>query len=322
MQAPSRESSDRSKEPDRSGRTGLAGMGYGLAVGVVLGAAGFWLYQQVGTEPSRTVPISLSAPTRAALEHLSQPVVAHLYIGLHEAGVPEEDRAFAGHVEELLRAFATVAGPNFRVQRHEVRTAEEQQAAAEAGIEPFHLERGAAAWLGLVLESGNRRQTLPRLDPAWKEALEFDVARAAQEVSRPLLAAQPAPTEAEQAALSRVREALGPPDALSPEEGARRLREAALEEFKQLAQSFQARQDELRRRFQQAEQQGDAGAQQALLRELRQLQAEQTAQLQRLAERLQSDLQAWQRLKSAPSPEGAPSATGPESTPAPGRPHR
>lgn len=297
-------------------------MAGGLALGMVLGAAGFWLYQHSGTGTSRAAPVSLSASTRTALERLSRPVVAHLYVGLHDAGVPEEDRAFASEVEELLQAFAAAAGSKFQVRRHDVRTAEEQQAAAQAGIQPFHLERGAAAWLGLVLESENRQRTLPRLDPVWKEALEFDVARAALEVSQPLVAAFAAPAEAEEAAQARVREALGAPETLSPEEGARRLREVALEEFKQLAQSFQARQEELRRRFQQAEQQADAAAQQALLQELRQLQAEQTVQLQRLAERLQSDLQAWQRLKAAPLTNGTPAATGPESMPAPGRPHR
>ena len=295
--------------PQRGGAGWWGGPGiavFCLALGILVGAGGLWLLERGRRDKGDSERVVLDAATQAVMASVSRPVTIHFFVGLEDPAVVEEERVFARRVEALLRACVEAGGSRIQLRRHEVRTVEDQQAAVQAGIQPFHLERGGAAYLGLVIESGERRQVLARLDPAWERALEFDVARAVQAVvMEPRGVGVVEPTEQERAALSEVRALLGEVESVSLEDGARRLREAALQEFRRAAESFGARQEELRRRFQEAEQRSDAGAQQALLEELRRLQAEQTAAFQRLAERLQVQLEAWNRFKGS---TGIPSA--------------
>jgi len=300
--------------PQRGGGGWWGGPGtavFCLVLGILVGAGGLWLLERGRRGEGDSDRVVLDATTRAVMASVPRPVTIHFFVGLEDPAVVEEERVFARQVEALLQACVAAADSRIQVRRHEVRTAEDQQAAVQAGIQPFHLERGGAAFLGLVIESGERRQVLARLDPAWQRALEFDVARAVQAVVEPAGVAVVEPTEQERAALSEVRAVLGEVESVSLEDGARRLREAALQEFRRVAESFGARQEELRRRFQEAEQRSDAGTQKALLEELQRLQAEQTASLQRLAERLQVQLEAWNRIKgSGEVPPVAPLTSG------------
>jgi hypothetical protein len=290
----------------------LAGLASGVVLWSVVSGPGSW--------KAPTTPGSLPAPVLAVLQSLREPITVHFYVGLEDPAVPEQDRTFARHVEEFLARLSN-ASPRVRIIRHEVRSPEDQAAAARAGLQAFHLERGAAAFLGLVLEGPGGQRVIPRLDPFWEPALPFDLARALAEVgpTPPPVTAPPAPDEQE--VLAGLRQTLGDPESVGVHEGATRLREATLEEFRRTAQSFQLRQEELQQRFREAEQRGDTAAQQAVLEELRQLQAEQTAQLQPLAQRLQAQLELWQKLKTSPgtnAPTSAPSAIPQDAR----RPHR
>ncbi|MGA4644507.1 hypothetical protein [Limisphaera sp. 4302-co] len=301
----------------RSGRALQLGIVFlaGMVVGV-----GLWQTASRAHRNGAAQAGPLPPSVRTVLDTLREPVTLHFYMGVEDPAIPESDRAFARRVEEWIARLST-ASSQIRLVRHEVRTPEDQAAAARAGIQPFHLERGAAAFLGVILEGPGGQRVLSRLDPAWEPALPYDLARAIAEVGQPppAVAATPAPDQEE--VLADLRQTLGDPESVGLNEGATRLREASLEEFRRTAASFQSRQADLQKRFQEAEQRGDTAAQQAILREVRQLQAEQTARLQALAQRLQAQLELWQKLKSPPAPAAATSAA-PALPPAPGRPHR
>lgn len=289
-------------------RCGTGGSVVTFVLGGLTGAALLWGFLHMRATV-RSTPAELAIPVRSVLESLPSPVAVHLYLGLEDPGVPESDRAFARRVEQLLDAMVRHADGRLVVERHTVVSPEDQTAAAQAGLEVFHLDKGAVAFLGVIVEGPGGRKVLSRLDPAWEPALAFDLARAMAEVAQVRAGPAAGPPVEDPQTLAEVRQVLGEPAGLSREEGADRLREAALEEFRRTVQEFQQRQEELQRWFREAEQRGDAATQQALLEQLRRLQLEQTQALQQLAERLQARLDVWQRLKPETGFSGGPPAT-------------
>ncbi|MCS7091501.1 MAG: hypothetical protein NZM03_12400 [Limisphaera sp.] len=282
-------------------------------LGCLVGAILFQAFQRIQSQSARHVN-PLATPAREVLASLGQSVAVHLYTGLGDHSVPQQDRNFAQRVEALLLAMEQHAKGRLVIVRHKVATPEEQSAAVDAGLQPFHLDKGAAAFLGIVVEGPGGRKTLARLDPVWEPALQFDLVRAIAEVAR-LPAVHSLTSESpDEAAISEVRQLVGEPNAVTMEEGADRLRQAAVEAFRQAAQGFQARQQDLQRRFREAEARADLVTQRALLDELRRLQVEQATELQRLADRLQTQLQVWQQLKAnAPvRPNGGEQASPPD----------
>ena len=298
-------------------RTGRAGTGARveaiilalivLLAGVVLGAV--WLYRTAhhtpaaSAEPAAPQSPVLSDSTLAVLQRLNGVVETRFYSILDPATVPESLTAFAGRVDQLLSGYAQAAGGKIKLTRFDSQSHLNPNAASADGIQVFNLEKGEACYLGVALALNGRKETLPRLSPEWESALEADLTRA---IARLLDASQPvrvtAPVTVSQINTTAVQEvrALIPNLAAVPlEEGTRILREAALKEFKAAAKEMETQVKEAEQRLTQAQNGGSEADQQAAIKHLQQVQAEQTEKLKRIAARSKAQIDALQQLKAA-----------------------
>jgi ABC-type uncharacterized transport system involved in gliding motility auxiliary subunit len=131
---------------------------------------------------------TLSEGTRKILKNLQAPVKVKLYISAGES-MPVPLRSFAQRVEDLVREFKSVAGPNLVVEKYNPRPdSEEEDAAQLDGIEPQQLMSGEQFYLGVAVSQLERKQSIPVLAPARERLLEYDLVRA---VARAAIAERP-----------------------------------------------------------------------------------------------------------------------------------
>ncbi len=121
---------------------------------------------------------TLSEGSKKILRNLQAPVKVKLYITAGEA-MPVQLRSYAQRVEDLVREFKSVAGPNLVVEKYNPRPdSEEEDAAQLDGIEPQQLMSGEQFYLGLAVNQLERKQAIPVLAPARERLLEYDLVRA------------------------------------------------------------------------------------------------------------------------------------------------
>ena len=121
---------------------------------------------------------TLSDGTRKLLRGLESPVKIRLYASSGEA-MPVPLRGFAGRVEDMVRAFKSVAGPNLVVETYHPRPdSEEEEAAQLDGIEPQQLVSGESFYLGVAVSQLERKQSIPAIPPQRERLLEYDLIRA------------------------------------------------------------------------------------------------------------------------------------------------
>jgi uncharacterized phage infection (PIP) family protein YhgE len=106
------------------------------------------------------------------------------------------------------------------------------------------------------------------------------------------------PVPVDQAAVEDVKRALPNYAALSVDEGTEILREAALKEYAAAAQELQSQVGQAQAQLRQAQSQSPAD-QQAAMRHLQQVQAEQSQKLQQIGGQLQTQIAALKQLKAA-----------------------
>jgi len=282
----------------------LACLAAGLAGGALLTSQLESRYgQKAPAGPAPGQPPALSAPTTTVLQHLAVPLEIRFYSSLDTATVPPSTPAFVQRVEQLLSQFESGAGGKLKVVRHDfqLNSGAEKTALAD-GIKAFNLEKGEACFLGIAVVGKGHTESLERLAPEWEPALEFDLARAiartaqAELPSLPVVAAPrggPPPIE-------EVKRVIPNLEAVSLEEGTRLLRKAALDEFTRAAQEMQTRIQQARLSLLQAQTNHSDAQQEADMKQLEQLQAEQTDKLQQIAARSQAQIQTLKRLKAAP----------------------
>jgi len=265
-----------------------------------LGVGAYWYYRatnrslaHVGGEGSK-----LAEGTRAVLMRLELPVEVRFYSILDPAITSEALRAFAGRVDQLLTRYEQEAGDKIRVVRHTAPSDAAAQAATADGIKAFNREKGEVCFLGMVLACNDQKETLGQLAPEWEAALESDLSRALARVTAAspaatLAAANAAPLEA--AAAAEVRLAITNLDAVSLADGKQALRVAALKEIMEVTDELQRRVKEAQQRVTEAN--GSEAEQQAALKQLQQLQIEQTEKLKEIAARSKAQIQALEQIK-------------------------
>jgi hypothetical protein len=245
--------------------------------------------------------VALSASTTAVLQELNSAIEIRFYRSLDLASVAASEQAFAGRVEQLLAAFERRGGGKIKVTRYRFQPNSGVEHAAEAdGIKPFNLDKGDACFLGLAVVGRGTKESLARLLPEWEPALEFDLARAIARAAEAGLQAQPlavAP-RTDAVALEEVRRAIPNLDSVSLEAGTRLLREAAASEFARAAQELEARLRQAEQNLVQAQSNHSEAEEQAALKQLQQVQAEQADKLKQIAARSQAQIQALTRLKA------------------------
>jgi hypothetical protein len=267
----------------------------GLAVGA------YWYYRATNRNLTNVGVAGgkLAESTKAVLKALDAPVEIRFYSLLDPLNTSDALRTFAGRVDQLLSEYEQEAGGKIKVTRQTAQSDSAAQAASSDGVRAFNLDKGDACFLGVAVVCNDQKETLGQLSPEWEAALESDLSRAIARVT----AAKPATTFAAthtpqlEAAAEEVRRSIPNLDSVSLADGKQILRAAALKEFVEATDEMQRRVKEAQQRISQAQNNGSEAEQQAALKLLQQVQAEQTEKLKQIAARSQAQIQALEQIK-------------------------
>lgn len=298
--SPSSHQPSRETHPTRFGLSVAVVFLLGLAAGAI-GISALRPAPQPIAQPHAEA--GLSESTKNLLNSLKTPVDLRFYSILDPATTSETLRSFAARAEKLVSAFGEASGGNVRLTRVSVVT-ENAAAPSADGIQPFNHDRGNACFLGLAISQDARTESLPFLSPQWEAALEYDIARAIQRVSQPLVAKPPTArmASAEKQTVDKLRAALPNLDSLSLDAGKRKLQEKTLAEFKAVAAEMSEQVNRAQQQLDEAQRGGSETEQQAAMQQLQKLQADQSDRLKTISIDLQEQIAALERLKNSKAP--------------------
>jgi ABC-type uncharacterized transport system len=239
---------------------------------------------------------ALSQSTLKVLARVASPVEIRFYSILDPATVPEPLKAYSARVDQLLTAYEQLTNRNVKISRYKESSDANASAASADGIKPFNLDKGDACYLGIALASGGQKESLPRLDPDWEPAIEFDLTRAiARVIETPTRAAStPASQKLDPLIAEEVKKTIPNLESVSQEEGKRILREAALKEFMNAVKEMEVQIKDAEQRVKSAQ---SPAEQETATKNLRELKTEQTEKLKEFAAKSEAQVQALQLLK-------------------------
>jgi len=272
-----------------------------------IGVGAFWFAHaahpasvKAATETNSLPSSVLSGSTKAVLNRLQSPVEIRFYSMLDRATVSPALFPFSEQVNRLLSAFQRESNGKIHVILYNALSDSAAHSADLDGIKAFNLDKGNACYLGLVVACNDNRESLADLAPEWEPALEYDLSRSIVRVTTP----KPAPSapvvdtsKPDASQLEDVKRAVPNFATVSVEAGTQILRETALNDFKTAVNEMQTRVDKARQRLSQTQNGGSEAEQQAALKELQQIQTEQTEKLKAIAARLQMQITALKQLK-------------------------
>ena len=268
----------------------------GIAVGV------FWFYRATRRAEVNAgeTGAGLSESTKAVLKALDSPVEIRFYSLIDPATTSDALREFAGRVDRLLSEYEREGGNKIKLVRQTTRSDSAAQSASADGIAAFNLDKGDACFLGVAISSKNQKETLGQLSPEWEAALESDLTRAILRVTgaQTIASRAAATAQAEAVVAEEVKRSLPNFASVSVQEGKQLLRDAAMKELKAAMNNVEVQIKEARQRLEQAQNTGSEAELQAALKQLQQLQAEQTEKLKDISARLREQITALERLKS------------------------
>lgn len=272
-------------------------------------ASAFWFYRashpragSLGGQNEGAVPGALSDGSMAVLKRLDSPVEIRFYSLLDPASTPDSLRAFADRVNSVLSLYQQAANGQIKVTRY-TSLADSSQAAVADGLKPFNADKGESCFLGIGLVRGTHKEALPLLSPEWESALESDLSRA---IARLVDASAPARAVAAKAAdpavLEEVKRAFPNLDSVTVEDGARALREAAVNDMKAAVAEMDTQIKDAEQRLTQAQNGGTEAEQQAAMKHLQEVQAQHTQKLKQISARSAAQIEALKQLKAAAAP--------------------
>ena len=275
-------------------------------LGIALSALLFYSASKHGStgtngETGGAPTIALSENTKAVLGRLDAPMEIRFYALLDAATVPGSVSAFAGRVGQLLSAYQQQAGGKIKVTSVNLQSNAGANAAVADGISAFNQDKGDACYLGIALVLNGKKEALPHLSPEWEQALEPDLTRA---IARLLDAtrASTAPIAVDQMntnAIEEVKALIPDLSTVSVVAGKQILQDAAYKDFAAAAKEMQTQIKEAEQRVTQAQNGGSDAEQQAALKHLQQVQAEQAEKLQQIAAKSKAQIDGFQQLKAA-----------------------
>jgi hypothetical protein len=267
-------------------------------LGAVL--AGVWFkYGKTATGAGVT---QLSSPTVDLLRHLNSPVVIRFYSVLPPGSAPEPLQDFSRRVDHLLSEFQSANDSKIRVTRNVSTSGSNADAASADGIHPFNLDKGDACFLGLTVVCGERKESLPQIQPEWEPALEFDLARAILQVTAtPATSVVKASTPVSPEVTNEVVRLIPDLKGTSLEDGTRILREAAFEEFTAAGIEMEDKLKAAQQKLSDAQNGQTEAEQQAAMKHLQEVQLEPGQKYKQIAARLQAELAVFQQMKAAAS---------------------
>ena len=242
----------------------------------------------------------LSTDALGQLRHLNAPVELRFYSVLPTGSAPPSLQDFSGRVDRLLSQVAEANGSQIHVIRYAATFETNADAATDNGIEPFNLEKGEACFLGLAVVSGDRKESLARLQPEWEPALPCDLARAilrvAGEPAQPVVAAQNIPVPP--AVTNEVARLIPDVKATSTEDAERVFHDDFLKQCAAVGAEMEAQVGAAQQELIQAQAGGSAAEIQAAQKKLADVQIAQAEKLKAVAAHLQQQLAVFQQLKA------------------------
>lgn len=275
-----------------------------LAAGLGLGV--LWRYRtterpagNVSGQATGQDAMTLSSGTKAVLQRLTAPVEIRFYSLLDPAATPDAVTVLSARVEQLLAAYEREAGNKIKVTRHTVRS--DANAAAADGITAFNRDKGDACYLGLAVVQAGRKESLPQLVPEWEHALESDLSRAIGRVASTAASGAGAAVvlPVDPVATAEVKRQIPDLANVSLEEGSRVLRAAALQDFKAAVSEMEAQLKQAEARVAEAQNGKSEAEQQAAVKNLQRVQAEQAVKLRDITIRSSAQIEALRQLKTA-----------------------
>lgn len=276
-------------------RTTLLGL-ISFVLGVVVSLLIFRTGNRHTAEPVGTgQPPVLSPATTSVLQRLNSKITLHFYSVLGTVGATDPMKAFATRMHDLLRAYEQVGNGKIELVLSQTNLDD----AVAAGLHPFSLASGGTGCLGIIVSGDGQKETLGQLSPEWEGAVQFDLTRAIDRLNQlKPAAASPHPViQNAPATMAEVKKVLPNVDALSLKQGTEMLRAAALRDFASEAQKMEAQVKDARQRLADAQNSNSADEQQAAMKQLQEVQAEQAGKIQEMAARLQAQIAALQLLK-------------------------
>jgi uncharacterized membrane protein len=255
-------------------------------------AGSFW--------PGRSGP-GLSDNTREQLRHLNSPVEIRFYSVLPPGSAPESLQDFSRRVDHLLSEFQNANDGQIRVVRNLSTSGANADAAAADGLHPFNLDKGDACFLGITVASGERKESLSRIEPEWEPALPFDLARAILQVaaapSLPIVKASP-PVSPE--TTNEILHLIPDINGTSLEDGIGILRQATVNKFSEAGAEMQKQIQAAQQQVADAQNGRSEAEQQAAMKHLQQVQLDQAEKIKALAAQLKAQISAFEQMKAAP----------------------
>ncbi|PWU18460.1 MAG: hypothetical protein C5B50_09055 [Verrucomicrobia bacterium] len=135
---------------------------------------------------------TLSPGTKRILAKLDSRVTLRFYCSQSDNDMPPELRAYARHIDDLLREYEQQAKGNLRIEKFDPKPDSEAEDSARLnGIEgrPTGSMAGDKVYLGIVVSLLDEKFVLPWLAPQRERLLEYDISRA---ISRVISRTRPA----------------------------------------------------------------------------------------------------------------------------------
>lgn len=268
-------------------------------ISLVLGAAaaGAWFHFQ----NSASVPNGQLAPqTLNALAHLGRPVVIRFYSLLPANSAGDDLQSFSDRTSALLDQVQNASGGKVQVISVNIPAETNADAATTDGIQPFNLDQGAACFLGAAISSGERKESLARLQPEWEPAVQYDLVRAIDRVaavpvppSAPPAIAKPSPE-----ILSSIKQLIPDPAAVSLEDANKVFHAQFMADCAQIGAEMETQINAAQQQLAAAQNGGSPEAAAAAQKHLLEVQLQQGDKMKQVATDLQTRLAVFQKLKA------------------------
>ncbi len=121
---------------------------------------------------------SLSDGTKKILQKLEVPVTVKFFFSRSNKNIPPNLKLYAKRVREFLSEYENASKGLIKVQLYDPKPdSDEEEWAQKYGIQPLQLGTGDKIFCGLVFLAEDQEATMPFLDPAKEELLEYEITR-------------------------------------------------------------------------------------------------------------------------------------------------
>jgi len=202
----------------------------------------------------------------------------------------------------LLSRFQNCNEREIHLVRHVSATDAGADAAAADGIQAFNLDKGAACFLGITVVSGNRKESLARLQPEWEPALESDLARAILRVTAtPPAALVKSSVPISPEVTNEIARLIPDIDRTSLDDGIGILRAAAVNRMTEAGAEMEKQIQIAQQQVAEAQNGRPEAEQQAAVKHLQQVELEQAEKTKAIAARLQTEISVFEQMKTPPA---------------------